>query len=347
MATEMRKRVADLLHTHHSVSRTKLRGLSVKDSAELRAVAMGTQAPEYRIKALSVLGESRDSVAADVFRVALADGAADPEVRAAGATWLSRLGGMAAEGALLDRLAVEELPIVLHKIVAGLARVGSEASLRRLSDIARGMDPAVREHAHFAQAVIAARAGASGFESPAIDESLRLPAGAATGTFTSSPIEPEEAVRILEQTAGDNFGVEGHPESVVSVKCGRRNLAVVVDMFLRHGMRERLSRPAIAGYVAVRAETDGSYATGLLVLARPSGSKRLYVSVNRLSGRIMYFGEGDLDDDAFHFRLDAVRAPGATATTMTGTLTGQGLADLRGTSGQTLERARPTPMEDR
>lgn len=348
MVTRIRKRVADLLNTEHRVSQTKLHGLSVKDRTQLDAIAAGERSPVYRVKALAALAATRDPAAAESFRGALDDAAADFTVRAAGATWLARQGGMAAEGALIERLAVEEMPVVQHKIVSGLTRVGSEASLRRLADAVQSRDPAVRDHARFAQAVIACRTGTAGFELPPPDPSLRLPAPAAAETSSAaSDTRPEDAVRMLEQTVGDSFGVSGDPEGVVALRCGRRNLSVVIDAPVRRGAADRLARPAVAGFVAMQAEADASFATALLVLTWPNSRGGVDVSVNRLSGRTMYVGEGQLDGDTVRFRLDAVQAPGATETTVTGTLTGGRLSELNVAAGRTLERSRPTPMEDR
>jgi hypothetical protein len=348
MATSLRKRVADILHSEHRVSQTRLAGLSGRDAAELRAIAIGEQSPELRIKALNALAATGSVSSAEVFQRALRDTAAGVEVRAAGATWLSRLGSMGAEGALIGSLAVEEQPIVQHKILAGLARVGSVGSLQRLTDGVASMDPAVREHARFAQSVIAYRNGITGFELPVIEAASRLPARAATlGSSGMAPARPEDGHRVIEQTASDSYGVAGAPDNVALVQCGRRNFAVLLHEPLGRAIDNALARPSIAGLVALRAETDGSFATALLLMCWPSEGYGVHISVNRLSGRTMYFGEGTLDGKAMRFTLDAVRAPGATATTVTGTVEGGRITQMSVALGETIERLRPTPMEDR
>lgn len=57
----------------------------------------------------------------------------------------------------------------------------------------------------------------------------------------------------------------------------------------------------------------------------------------------MYFGDGMLEGGAMRFTLDAVQAPGAIAITVTG---GQ-VVQLDALLGETIERLRPTPMDDR
>jgi hypothetical protein len=348
MATRLRKRVAEILQTEHRVSQTRLGSLGAKDRAELRAIAGGARLPELRVKAMSVLAASRDPASSEVFRQALADPSAGPEIRAAGATWLSRVGGMAVEGALLDSLAIEEQPIVQHKLVAGLARVGTDASLRHLQTTIERTSPAVREHAEFARSVVAFRNHVPGFELPVLDAAARLPAsGALDPNVRMSTAQPEVALRIVEQTLGDSFGVVADHDGMALLQCGRRQLATVMDQQLRGSVQELLSRPAILGLVAVQAETDLSYATSLIILSWPDAAGALHVSVNRLTGRPMYAGEIKVDGDALRFTLDAVRGPGATETSVTGTLVRGRVEALEVVSGRTIERMRPTPMEDR
>lgn len=348
MATRLRKRIADILQTEHRISQTRLSSLSAKDMAELRALAGGKRLPALRVKAMSVLAASRDPAASEVFRRALADHAAGDEVRAAGATWLSRVGGMAAEGSLFDGLAVEEQPIVQHKLIAGIARVGTEAALRQLQPSIERMLPGVREHAEFARSVVAFRNRVAGFELPVLDAAARLPAAGPSELQTSMSIaRPEVALRILDHTAADSFGVVADHDGVALLQCGRRNLALLIDQQLRGPVQELASRPAVLGLVALQAETDLSYATSLIILSWPAASGGLNVSVNRLTGRPMYAGEIEADGDVLRFRLDAVRGPGATETSITGALVQGRVEGLEVVSGRTVERMRPTPMEDR
>jgi hypothetical protein len=346
MASELRKRVADLMHSEHRVSPTKLHGLSSGDTAELHAIASGERSSEHRIKALSVLVETGEPAAGDVCRAALGDRAAGLEVRAAGATSLSRLGGMAAEGALLESLPAEETPIVQHKIVAGLARVGREASLRRLADATQAMNPAVRQHAEFARAVIAYRMGTPGYELPVIDPAMRLPAPgeAVSSTAEAHGARPEVALRLLHQIAGDSYGVIGEHDTVTLFEHGLQQKAAVINRavvpYLRH-------QPAIVGLVALRADADGVYATDVLVVTWPKGPDGVWVSMNRLAGRPMYFGEGWLEAEGLRFRVDAVRGPGAIETTATGIVVGGRVADLQLSTGRALERRQPTPVQGR
>lgn len=346
MDTPLNKRVADLLHSEHRVSETRLRGLSPEDLVELRAVAAGQRTPQHRVKALGVLAATHEPSVADVLRVALHDGSADPTVRAAGATWLSRLGGMAAEGSLLESLPREPVPAVQHKIIAGLARIGSQASLSQLGALA-GDNPAVKEHARFAQAVVAYRHAISGFELPVPEGAALRPAPPGQTTRAPlSPTAPEEALRVLQGTAADSFGVQGHPERVASLRCERRQLAIVLNPDSLRNPVHLATGPALPGYLAVRAETDGSFSTALLVFTWPGPDKTLHISVNRVTGPVEYFGTGEVEGDSLRFTVHAVMRPGATETTVKGRLADGQIMDLQITTGKRFDRLRPSPMQD-
>jgi hypothetical protein len=348
MPDPLRPRVAEILHHEHRVNPTMLRVLNATDAAELRAIAEGSRDPQLRVKAMSILATARDLTATDIFRAALQDRAASHEVRAAGATWLSRLGGMGAEGLLLDTLRVDDVPIVQHKIVAGLARIGGDATLRQLSSIIERIDPTVREHARFVQSIVAFRTGTSGFELPVIDVPARLPAStSATDLAPISVARPEVALTVLAQTGDDAYGVAADHDSVALFQCGRRKLAIVMTTQLRGPPKDVLSRPTIAGLIALQAETDGSFSTDLLIMCWPNGVSGVHISVNRLTGRAMYFGEGELDSDSVRFKIDGVRGPGATETTIIGALVGGRWEAFTVSLGRTTERLRPTPMDDR
>jgi hypothetical protein len=298
--------------------------------------------PEHRIKALSLLSLTRDPAALTVFRNALHATAAPSEVRAAGATWLSRLGGMAVEGELIASLERENVPVVQHKIIAGMARVGGQASLRRLGEMAQGMDTTVRDHARFAQAIIACRIGLDGFELPGAAAADRLPAPlSADISLKAFKPRPEDASRLIEETEGDNFGVKAEPAYVTMFQCGWRNIAIVVHI---SRVSDLLRRPSIVGHVVDQDKVDGSFSTGQLILSWPDRRGGLHVSLNRLSGRMEYFGAARADGDRVYFTLDAVRGPGATETTITGMIADRHVQEIQVARGRALERQRPTPL---
>lgn len=348
MADQLRTRVYDILSTEHRVSTTRLGGLSQKDRRQMEAVARGELTPEYRVKALSVLAAMGDPAGADIFRRALADHRSGIEIRAAGATLLSRVGGMAAEGALVEALRAADEPIVHHKVIAGLARIGSESALRQLDDAVPALDPATAEHARFARSVIAYRHGLSGYELPVVDDERRLRPGddARSGTISMVAAQPEDAHRVIEQVQADSFGVSGDRAAVAMLSCGPRTLALVVDGGVAAEPGRLFERPALPGFVALQADSDGSFSTAYLLLTMPDGQGGAHVSVNRPTGPTAFFGEARHDGSVVRFTLDAVAAPGATAATITGMLAEGRITELSGANGATQAPRRPTPMTD-
>jgi hypothetical protein len=351
---DLRPLVAELLRGQHRAGPETIRALSSEDAAELEAIARGTRYPEFRVKAMTALAEGGPPEAVSTFRQALFDRAADETVRAAGATWLSRVHASDAEASLIEAFGVETAPAVRHKIVAGLARVGSAASLEALSSALEQGDPNLAEHARFAQSVVAYRSGITGYEMPVIPEAERLPALAAEPVAALVvPAQSEIAQLFIDEVGSDGYGVaiDGR---VTLLGCERREFVVGIDVSLRGNPVDALSQPTIAGVIGLRAESDGSIHTSMLIMSTPAAASRVHISVNRVTGRGMYFGTGEVEGEQVRFSLDALPAPGALETTVRGRLVDGLLQDVevrrsppprRSPLGGPSERLQPTPVE--
>ena len=349
--TSLSPRITELLRTEHRVSQTKLGSLGPKDVADLRSVASGRSLPDQRVKALALLAATGSSASVGtVLRNALADRSASPEVRAAGATWLSRNQIKGADTALLASLAVEDEASVAHKILAGLARSGGSAAIKRLAALAdklpaAGAADSLPAHARFAAAVLACRFGVKSPTPVLVPASAYLPAPDAAAIQTASAARPEDALRVLAQTAADSFGVDGSHDGVFFLPCGGRRLALVAGAGLRGPLADLLLRPSVLGYLAELAEADGSSSVSTLVLAWPDGAGGLQLSVNRLSGRAEYAGQAKVEGDSLVLQLHAVTGPGATETTITGSVQGGRLDGLQVRTGQRRARQMPTALD--
>jgi HEAT repeats len=351
---DLRPVVAEILRSQHRVGPQTIRALGGGDAAELVAIARGTTHPEFRVKAMSALAEADSPEAASMFREALLDRAADETVRAAGATWLSRGRTPDAEASLIEALGVEPTPVVRHKIVAGLARVGRAASLEALSAVLEPGDPDLAEHARFAQSVVAYRSGVTGYEMPVVPEAERLPAPAAEPIpALAVSAQSDIAQRFTDEVGSDGYGVSLDGRSTL-LGCERREFVVGVDASLRGDLAGALSRPMIAGVIGLRAESDGSIHTSMLIMSTPAAASRVHLSVNRVTGRGMYFGTGEIDGEQVRFSLDALPAPGARETTVRGRLVDGLLQDVevrrsplprRSPLGGASERLQPIPVE--
>ena len=265
---------------------------------------------------------------------------------------------------MLASLAVEDEASVAHKILTGLARSGGATAIKKLAALADKLPAAVgasvgagagvsvvdglQAHARFAAVVLACRFGLKGYPPVPVPASAHLPApaGAATqaATQAASAARPEDALRVLEQTLADNFGVDGSHDGVYFLTCGGRRLALVAGAGPRGPLADLLLRPSVLGYVAELAEADGSSSVSTLVLAWPDGAGGLQVTVNRLSGRAEYAGQARVEGDALVLQLDAVAGPGATETSITGSLQGGRLDGLQVRTGQRSARQLPTAL---
>jgi hypothetical protein len=347
MANELPERVANILRSEHRPDASEMRGLDATESTELRNIAGGSAHPEYRVKALTVLATTGQASAGELLAQALRDTSADATVRAAGATWLSRIGAPDAEAALLSAAATETTPIVQHKVIAGIARVGAETSLAALEPLTGQPDEALREHATFARSIVAHRLGRTGYEVPAVEPADLLPADIKGGSTPALEAQgPDDAAHVLAQIENDRYGMPADELSVSWLTCPGQQFALVVNSELRDTPEVILQRPMIAALVALRSPADGSYHTSLIVLSSPQGGARVTVSANRPTGRTMYYGVGEVEDGTVRVRLDAVSAPGATETTATAVLVAGTLAELDVSRGTTLEARHPTPVEE-
>jgi hypothetical protein len=347
MPNGLRPRVAEILRSEHRTDPAAIRALGNRDAAELLEIASGATHQEFRIKAMTLLAAARQERAGELFRDAMRDQEADDTVRAAGATWLSRVAAAEeAEPSLIDALAAESTPVVRHKIIAGLARIGAHESLDALSTAIDQSDAGLREHAEFARSVVAYRLGRTGFELPVFEPSELLPAPSpATSSATFEAPGPEATLRIVDQIADDSYGVPTDNRNSTWLRCDRQQLAIVLSAHLRDSPGALLIGPTVAGLVALQAETDGSLHTGMIVLSWPQEESRVYISVNRPTGRAMYFGHGQVEGESVPFRLDAVRGPGARETTIIGTVVDGALTALQVGMGHKLVVQHPTPAE--
>lgn len=271
------------------------------------------------------------------FRGTLCDGSADVAVRAAAATWLSRFAPARAEALLLTALESEQSPLVRHKIVAGLGRVGSEESLSTLAELIRA-DPKLASHAAFTQSVIAHRAGIGGYEPATAEESPLAPVP--DGSPSSQLLETYETMPTGSQLPGDTYGlIVGR--SVAGLRCGDRRLVVAIDLT---ALARLLTTPTIAGLVATRARSDDSLHTCMLVLCWPAGDNTAHVSVHHPSGTPAFVGSARIAGTSVSFRLTAVRTPGGRRGNISGTIVSGIMADISVNSGEVLPKLTPEPI---
>jgi HEAT repeat protein len=334
MTEDIRPGVAELLQTKHRVQpAARAATRDRQDADQLIQIATGALHPEYRTKAMSVLGTQAGSTG--VLRQALDDRAAPDIVRAAGATLLSRSGSDEAEDALIAALSDETSTAVRHKIVAGLARVGGNAAYRALGELS-GQDGALAEHARFARTLIGYRIGAP--TEPIVIAPDDLAPGDQDGDAVWANADDSLAADITGDIAADSYGIPLERAGVATVDCQGQRWALVLSI------PEDPDRPAIAGVIALQSAVDSSYSTDSVVLWHPKQAGPADISIHRLDGRAEYAGEARPDGDTVEFRIDTVRGPGAVEKTVEGTLQAAGFTQLTVRSGVRLASRQPVAM---
>jgi hypothetical protein len=297
-------------------------------------IVCGVCRPEPRVRAMSSLAHAKPEYGKRIFRIALRDDSADVTVRAAAATWLSRFAAEEAQPALLAALASERSTPVLHKIIAGLARVGEEDALPALASLARS-NPNLATHAAFAQSVIAHRVGIGGYEPASAAESLLTPAPNSARAWHA--LEPNDPPLNGSALPDDIYGLIVGP-GVASLRCGDRRLAIAIDLT---ALARLLTTPTIAALVATRA--GDALHTSMLVLCWPANDNVAHVAVHRPNGTHAFAGTARVTGATVSFHLTAVRSPGARPTTITGTVASGILNELTIRSGPPLPPQTPEP----
>lgn len=334
MTEELRPGVAELLHAKHGAApATRAAAPDPQDTEQLLQIATGAMLPEYRTKALGVLGDRVE--AADVFRQALDDHGAADTVRAAGATLLSRDGADGADDALITALAEESSEAVRHKIVTGLARVGGDAAYQALGEVA-ARDGALAEHARFARTLIGYRIGAP--TDPIVIAPAQLAPAAAIGDAIWAAGADSLTAEIVSDLAPDSYGVALAGADISTVDCDGTRWVIALSI------PDQRDRPAVAGLIALQSPVDGSFSTSSVILWRPKDKGRVEVSAHRLDGRPEYAGEATADLESVTFTLDAVRGPGAVEKTIEGHLDAGRLSALTIRSGARLASRNPVPI---
>ena len=320
----MSERLQEIFSTKHRASRATLASLDDRDLRELESAVLGEAHRPYRAKAMDALVVARGAGATKALALVLADEREDLALRAAAASQLGRA-GPTAEKPLLAALEAGE-PTILVAAAGALAKVGSpEAmdSLRALAD----RDDAVGRQARFAATVIAFREGRPGFEPPPPEEPLPVPEEGRS-RLSLRPLRGDEAVSALADIRLDSFGLSLVPETAFRVDCARERLLVAVDP-----ERVKLEQPTVAGVVARRSQSQGTYSVNWLVLAWPGEGATFQLGVYRPSGQQILSGIARREEERVSFELGSVVGRGNLPAEVRGSVERGRLTALEGAAG--------------
>jgi len=329
----------DLLHDRHRVSRDLLAALRPEDFAQIRRVAT-ERGSQNRARAIDLLVDAHDSEAYSLLSGILRE---DPDrlLRGLAARQLGRLGHPESERTLVQALAEEGESSVQIQIAGALARIGNKDSLAQLNQLAEAApEGPLREEAVFARAVVASRAGVTGYElAPPHQQDVLLLDSELARPFMFDKAPLREALLARQGVGSENWGLDLAVEQSYLLDCGPTRMVLFLDfdaLTLRGG---------VSGLLTERSQEDGSYHPLWVVMCWPAfkGSKR-FVAVHRPSGRRVLGGV--LSTQTGGFELHSVKATGNEPLFLRGTVEGLQIkvADAL-TGGRKALRRVPTPME--
>jgi hypothetical protein len=227
------------------------------------------------------------------------------QVRVGAVRVYSRVAGSDSIPVLVDALDDED--DIGMAAASALGNVGTPSELDALRRVRQRGDGPLRERATFAEALIVHRFGLSDHQVDlAQPETQEAPATAGGMTFAS--VRPGLRRRDHALKAINRYlpWFDVGKQDVYEVQCGRRLLAVAVDL----DVQQLSARPAVPAVVAMQDPEYGEFHPSLIALSHPTSEGRVAVRLSRLSGEAVYVGEASVEDGRVELDLRAAAAPG-------------------------------------
>lgn len=334
--------IENLFRTKHRPEPALLRGLNDEQYEAIRLASLGQIVEADRQKAITLLALTRPQQSLPILREILASPHEDPQIRIITAYQIAQI-GEESEAALLETLPTARDQQLQIAIIQSLARVGSQRAIENLKEFSPGYELSVQRLAQFSQTVIAYRLGITGYELPQPEKMLEGdPQQRVDVTILQASAEEMGNIQPwLEKGAA--FNLELSQSLNYRIDCGQRHLALVFERSLEEDVLARLNeRNRLAGLVASRAETDGSYSTRYLVFTTPKSRSELSIAVHRTDGQPAYAGSTKRNRSILSFELRAVAVRGASPTLIRGSVSSEGVTFEEAWS-DALTQAKGTP----
>ncbi|WP_406002885.1 hypothetical protein [Streptomyces sp. NBC_00829] len=328
----MTDRIDQLLASKDGADPSLLAALDADDLADALGRALAAD-DEHRVRALGILGlidPSPLGALAQAVGQVLAEPAPDAFTVAAALDRAAVMGRDAVP--LAQAAALSDEPVIALAAWRTLQQVALSDSLDVLAQMAPPAGDVVGDQAAFALSVIAYRAGRTGFELTAPDDTgiVAIPADEEEVFFISSSAPTEEDFTLLSRvTAGELYMVRPEREGMLAIECGDERMLLCIDSDIQMGMPDTfLQGPSLAGVVTTLAPLGTDYSVRYLVLTWPDGTGGFHVMLCQPDGVQVYYGHADSDeiaDGTAAFGLFAVDRPGACPVSLTPSVTASGV----------------------
>jgi hypothetical protein len=283
----------------------------------LRDVVLGKDTSFSRAAAIALLLRSDSPNKEHDFATVLEDEKVAGRIRYVAAITLAKVDNRAAQDILVRNLGIRD-ERVRAGVLIGLGRIGDMIALEAIERLNDRSKPA-----RFAAALIAYRLGVEGHELPVPEEKalLDLPVSGARPVQWQRA-DAADVTLCLSALANDPFGITYAREPAYEVRCGRRQLMVLFnrELVVQDMTQRSRERKALAGVVALRNETNGTYSVSLLILTSPNlKNEAVQIMLCHTNGDIGYAGQAAIEDNSANLILRAVSRAGAFPIRFEGT----------------------------
>jgi len=278
----------------------------------------------YRSHALQILVKARGKASSDTLRQLLHDPKGDPAIRASSAMHLARIGSPESERMLVDALDHSPDPRVTIRIAHALGLIGGRQSIDPLHGLLTTDDPLLRQQASFSLAVVACRAGASGYEphAPAEDRLLR-PQAENAWPLAVEPIAACDSSALLTSSV-DTYGETVASDNAYRIRCGENEMTLLFNAQVS-GAASSIAmarHPQMVGFLVDRSPLSESYSTGGLLLTWPRTASSAHLGLFRPSGRLLMFGHATKERGNVTFEIAGVQGAGGLPALVRGRVEG-------------------------
>lgn len=274
----------------------------------------------HRERALAILARVDPGpggfLAAAASQVAF-DARSDRSARIAAISLAGAVGSEAA-GWVQEQAVHAQDPLVGLAAWRTLQQVARSDRLAELQQVAPPSDDVVGRQAEFALAVIAYRAGASGFELHVPDETeFRVverdeqPLHA----ISQSPVTDADFERVRGLPTGELYGLAPSAAATTVLDCGNDHMLVCLDPDVQEGIPWTLKQsPLLSGLVMLLDPPGLGYSVRYLILTWPDGQGGFHVALHQPDGTQAYYGrarsESITDTEATVGSFFALARPG-------------------------------------
>jgi hypothetical protein len=319
------------------------------DHERLRRLALGVESSELRAHAILELGRSDAPTRARDLETVLADTAAALRHRHLAATLLGRIDSPVARLALAQALATAD-PRLAGAIARSLGRIGDRAALKALVKASASLAGVPLAQARFAMRLIAHRLDLALPELPDAAAKANAAPPEALRPFQLAPAGAVEVQMALRALAHEPFGIELDGRSAHAIRCDGSQAVLFMnrDLDLATDVRRLLTRKALAGVVARRADGAETYSASLVILTSPDAEgKVVSVTAHQTSGTLTLIGSARPRGEGLSFELRGVQRRGGFAARLEGILAGSAIVlDTARVASCRDAVGRPIPRRD-